>query len=97
MHSGYGDPPDKVEWEAPEVKQRKGSKWDPIASMLKANPGRWACIGRNIPTSIVTVMKKGELVCFRPAGSFEATVRNHTDRWQGDVYARYIGEDGEHK
>lgn len=87
------DPPDKLEWEAPPGSTtRKGSKWDPIAAALKSRPGQWACIGRNMPTGIVTTIRKGGLICFRPEGAFEAVVRNHTGRWSGDVYVRYVGD-----
>lgn len=93
------EPPDKIEWTPPPPPKqgvKKGSKWDPVAKELKANPGRWACLGRDIPTGIVTTIRKGELKCFQPAGSFEAVTRNHTSRWQADVYARYVGENQQH-
>ena len=92
-------PPDKIEWEdpAPRASKGAGSRWDPVARVLRQNPGKWACIGRNVPTGIVTTINKGGLKCFRPEGAFEATTRNHTERWVADVYARYVGEAGEHK
>lgn len=91
------EPPSELEWEAPPPSaQRKGSKWDPIARALKNRPGQWACIGRAIPTGIISTINKGELKCFRPVGSFEAVSRNHTERWVADVYVRYVGENGEH-
>lgn len=91
------EPPNQLEWEAPPPGQiKKGSKWDPIARALKQRPGQWACIGRAIPTSIVTTITKGGLKCFAPAGSFEAVTRNHTERWVADVYVRYVGEDGDY-
>ena len=87
------EPPDHVEWETPPPSTaRKGSKWAPIAKMLRDNPGRWACIGRDIPTGIVSTINKGQLKCFQPEGAFEAVTRNHTARWQADVYVRYVGE-----
>jgi hypothetical protein len=90
-------PPENLVWEAPTPgSARKGSKWDPIARALQARPGEWACIGRNIPTGIIPTINKGGLKCFRPAGSFEAVSRNHTSRWEADVFVRYVGEDREH-
>ena len=86
--------PTELEWEDPEPKQHKGSKWDPVARMLKAHPGKWACLGRGMPTSVVTDINKGTLKCWRPVGAFEATTRNHSERWIADVYARYVGDDG---
>ena len=70
--------------------------WDPVARALRNRPGEWACIGRAIPTGIITVINRGDVKCFQPAGSFEAVSRNHTERWVADVYARYIGVDGEY-
>lgn len=88
------EPPKKIEWEEPPPKTtRSGSKWDPIAKALKSRPGQWACIGRNIPTTVVTDINRGTLICWRPEGAFEAVTRNHTDRWKADVYARYVGEE----
>jgi hypothetical protein len=91
------DPPEQLEWEAPPPSAaRRGSKWDPIAKALKQRPGQWACIGRDIPTTIVTTIRNGGLRCFQPKGSFEAATRNHSSRWQADVYVRYVGENQEH-
>ena len=98
MTSKY-DPPERITWETPphpERPQRKGSKWTPIADQLKANPGRWACIGRNMETGIVTVIRQAKVKCFEPEGSFEVMTRNHTSRWVADVYVRYVGENQEH-
>jgi hypothetical protein len=91
---GAYEPPKEISWEDPAPREhKKGSKWDPIAKMLKEHPGKWACLGRNMPTSIVTTIRSGSLKCFQPAGSFEAATRNHTDRWVADVYVRYIGDE----
>jgi hypothetical protein len=45
--------------------------------------------------SYLTAIKNGELKAYRPAGSFEATTRKNGER--RDIYARYIGENGEHR
>ena len=91
------EPPERLEWEAPPPGgSRRGSKWDPIARALRQHPGKWACLGRGIPTSIVTTINRGQLKCFQPEGSFEAVTRNHVERWTADVYVRYVGEDGQH-
>ena len=93
---GYNDPPKKLEWEEPPPRpprKQPGSKWDPIAKALKSRPGQWACIGRDIPTSIIPVINDAKLKCFQPAGAFESVSRNHTARWQADVYARYVGDE----
>ena len=64
--------PTQLEWEDPEPRTRKGSAWEPVARALKAHPGKWACIGRNIPTSVITQINRGDLKCFQPEGHFEA-------------------------
>jgi hypothetical protein len=91
------EPPDKIEWEEPPPREsRGGSKWDPIARVLRSRPGQWACIGRDIATSVVTDIRRGTLKCWQPEGSFEVATRNHTERWRADVYVRYVGENREH-
>ena len=90
-------PPTNLEWVAPPpAETRRGSRWDPIAKVLRSRPGQWACIGRDIPTGIVTTIRRGGIKCFAPEGSFEVVVRNHTSRWQGDIYVRYVGDHQEH-
>lgn len=54
------------------------------AEALKAQPGRWAVLP-DLPASAVPAMKDGAASAYRPAGAFEAVVRN------GQVYARYVG------
>lgn len=94
---GNTDPPDRLEWEAPAPKiTPRGSKWTPIAEALKSRPGQWACIGRNVQTGVVTAIRGGQLKCWQPKGAFEVTVRNHTSRWSGDVYVRYVGDNQEY-
>ena len=85
--SGRRQPP------RPDVKAASGTPW-PTA--LRNRPGQWACLGRGIPTGIITTINQGALKCFKPVGSFEAVTRNHTNRWEADVYARYVGENGEY-
>jgi hypothetical protein len=91
-------PPERLEWSDPPEphKQRRGSRWDPVAQALRDHPGQWACLGRDMETGIVTVVRQGQLKCFQPKGAFEALVRNHTGRWSGDVYVRYIGDNQEY-
>jgi hypothetical protein len=99
MASSQAQPPEHLTWEPPPPSKsaaHKGSKWDPVAKQLRANPGRWACLGRDIPTGIVSTIRNGELKCFKPKGAFEAVTRNHSERWQADVFARYVGENQEY-
>jgi hypothetical protein len=70
------------------------SRYDRVAEVLRANPGRWALIydgslkGRQ---GAAHQIRQGALRAFTPAGDFDATTR-----WQGDrlrIYARYLGGD----
>lgn len=94
-----GQPPENFEWQEPPDRQyRKPSKWQPVADALRANPGKWAKIVSNGNVGIKSVAEKGELRCFQPAGSFEGrTVVSQGRMWVGDVYLRYVGEDGEYR
>jgi hypothetical protein len=91
--------PREMEWsDPPPPPVRKGSQWDPIAAALKSNPGQWAKVVTDGNISLKTDAERGVLRCFRPAGSFEGrVVISPGKRWQGDVYLRYIGENGEYK
>src|SRR5262245_32281925 len=89
--------PKELVWEEPPARApRKGSQWDAIAAALKSNPGQWAKVVSTGNVSLKSDAEKGVLRCFRPAGSFEGrVVLEHGKRWEGDVYLRYIGENGE--
>ena len=82
----------KIRWEAPPKRAVPTGKYEAIAKALKANPGQWAIISENAPGSYAVSIKRGLLVGFTPAGSFEATTRrNSTRNKRVTVYARYIG------
>jgi hypothetical protein len=66
-----------------------------IVEALRATPGEWALVLRGATRSAATEISHGTLLAYRPAGSFEATARKNGDRH--DIYARYVGEDGEHR
>jgi hypothetical protein len=67
------------------------------ADELRAHPGRWAKVlaSQSNPAQAVR-LKTGRLVAFRPAGSFEATLRTVGKTPEGkplyDLYARYVGD-----
>jgi hypothetical protein len=70
-------------------------KWEQEAKELRANPGQWGRIttkkSQSQATNLRTNIRKGILVAFRPPAAFEVVTRG------ADVWARYVGEDGEHK
>lgn len=66
-----------------------------IAAALKAAPDRWALIGKH-PSSgraagTATSYRRGIIVAFRPAGSFEAVSRKIADGEYG-VWVRFVGD-----
>ena len=62
---------------------------------LLDHPGKWAIVhtGRSkaSASSLAYHIRNGSSASYRPAGAFEATVRDK------EVYARYVGPDGEHR
>lgn len=55
-----------------------------IADALRSEPGRWAMLP-DLPNSISTSIRSGTHAAYRPAGAFDAAVR------QGNLYVRYVG------
>jgi hypothetical protein len=88
--------------EPPPAKPRGGSnkgtgKWAEIAKALKERPGEWALIGEGVSATLVSRINKAtQTSAFDPAGAFQATGRNY-DNSRCDIYARYVGENGEHR
>lgn len=62
-----------------------------IAVQLRRRPGEWAVV-QEVPylPQLAMQMNRGAYAPYRPAGSFEATVRTEGDLHL--VYARYVGE-----
>lgn len=92
-----------IEWKTPSEPRRGGrtSKHDDaykaVSDNLRLNPERWALIATNANVNLAEGIKRGRNRFFRPAGSFEATVRG-TKRQDGkivasEIYARFVGKD----
>jgi len=58
---------------------------DAIAAALRQKPGQWAMLP-DAPGSLAGQIHYGSVIAYRPAGSYEAHIR------QGNVYARYRGD-----
>lgn len=91
-----------IAWEDPppqrESRKRKESKWAPYARMMKQQPGRWAKLVEHSEIGVVTGIKHGHIVAFRPPEAWEVRiVLDDGKRWIGTVWVRYIGENGEFK
>jgi hypothetical protein len=86
----FVDPPDHRTW-----RRGPSAKHVTIAKALRAVPGAWALVQTGVTRSMAVWISKGRGTAYRPAGSFEATARMNGDRY--DIYARYVGENGEHR
>jgi hypothetical protein len=80
-----------MEWKDPPLDHwNMNGPWLDIAAELKARPNEWALIihyddlGR--AANLASTIRHGHNNAWRPRLTFEARSR------QGDVYARYIGE-----
>ncbi|GIF08709.1 hypothetical protein [Actinoplanes siamensis] len=97
-------PAEILRWETPPPPARPGngitgSRWDQVAEQLRDERGRWAVVYEgeaNNASSIASVIRMGNVACFRPTGDFEAVSRRSPATGRVAVYARYLG-DGSHR
>lgn len=93
-----------VRWEDPPPPSGKGgrnpgtpsSRYTTVADELRARPGDWAVIERfagRRNNGLATKVAMGAMLCFTPAGDFEARTRHRNGEVL--VYARYLGDGGE--
>ncbi len=92
-----------IRWENPPLSRRGSgypqglgkSQWAEVADDLRAHPGDWALIAEGpVPgpnSGLATQIRMGQMVCFSPAGDFDAEVRrqDHVRK----VWACYLGDD----
>jgi hypothetical protein len=64
--------------------------WEKVADELRNHPGTWALVADDALSAYVSQIKNGRLTAFRPAGSFDARVRNGNGV-RGNLYIRYTG------
>ncbi|WIM97810.1 hypothetical protein ACTOB_001364 [Actinoplanes oblitus] len=91
-----------IRWENPPPPARPGqhltgSRWDGVAEILRDERGRWAVVYEgdvNNASSIASVIRMGNVACFRPTGDFEAVSRRSSTTGLTTVYARYLGDGG---
>lgn len=93
-----------VRWEAPPPPARGGrgrpagaesSRYSAIAIALRERPGEWALVEeaeRASNTGLATKIQLGSMLCFTPAGDFEAVTRQRGRLFR--TYARYLGDGG---
>lgn len=89
--------------ELPPALRGRGQREDlsqEISDALAARPGEWAKIGRYSQSYAMRV-KTGAIKAFEPAGSFEAVSRNTSrdddGKVRADIWARYVGPNGEYR
>ncbi len=66
-----------------------------IAQELRDNPGEWALLTENGANTLSMQIKRGQIAAYRPSGAFESVTRD-VKGTRAKIYARYIGENGEH-
>jgi hypothetical protein len=82
-----------VKWQTPPESKTSGrpSKNQHVAEALRARPGQWALIHEAAASrSFTTIIMKGRVTAFEPAGEFEAVSRRRQDG-RFDIYARFVG------
>lgn len=90
-----------IRWEKPPPSRRLGgypvgqgkSRWAAVAEELRAHPGEWALIAESplgVNGGLATQIRMGHMVCWSPAGDFDAETR----RADGvrKVWACYVGD-----
>jgi hypothetical protein len=85
-----------LRWEAPpRAQHRPGSsgrsRYERIADELRQRPGQWGVVleaGGN-RTAMATHIRRGHILCFTPAGDFDAVARQR--RGRTTIYARFLG------
>jgi len=67
--------------------------WYEVADLAKANPGEWIKVDGLAHSANAYQVRTAHLVAFRPAGAFEATLRNRDKEQKGraELYVRFIG------
>lgn len=91
-----------LRWEEPPATRRKGgypqglskSRWADVADDLRARPGEWALIAETAVATnsgLATQIRMGQMVCFSPAGDFDAETRRKDGVRK--VWAVYVGDD----
>lgn len=91
----------RIYFEEPPPRQTRpmgSTKNEQIAAKLRKRPGDWAKIGTygsaSSMNSVAHQIRHGKLTPYTPEGSFEAVAR--TVGGKHNVWARYVGEGGEH-
>lgn len=83
-----------LQWE-----QRVGApaKWLPEAREMRRHPGQWTLFLEDVGTGTVSHMRRGTPAF--PKGQFEFTVRglDKSTQRSKQLWARYIGENGEYR
>lgn len=91
-----------IRWERPPPPSHSGgyplgrgkSRWEPVADELRAQPREWALIAegpiKGANRALATQIRMGHLVCFSPAGDFDAESRREDGILR--VWAVFVGD-----
>lgn len=89
-----------LKFQDPPARGNNGSHHEEMAKALRSEPGRWALLAEAASSNaLATNIKGGAIKAYRPSGSFESTTRSvktADGKQYFDIYARFIGDDGEY-
>lgn len=85
--------PHKVQFGTPPP-QRRDYHWAEVAEQLRAQPGEWAKVHENLPSSVVWTINRGKVAAVAPHLGFETrTADNKADetgkRWCAELWMVY--------
>jgi hypothetical protein len=89
-------PAHKVQFGTPPP-QRRDYHWTEVAEQLRAQPGVWAKVHADLPSSVVWTINRGRVAPVAPHRGFETrTVGNRPDekgkRWCAELWMVYLPE-----
>lgn len=76
---------------------KRSQEWQELADTCRANVGVWFHATDQSPAAANNV-ESGRLAAFRPVGSWEAVMREVkvvSGKRRGDLYVRFVGEEGD--
>jgi hypothetical protein len=91
---------DEIKWEVPPTAKGKYygnvGKYVAIANALRKRPLEWAIVSGDTQGNLASMIRKGKVKGFSPAGSFEAVSRTNPENTSRTnprctVYARFVG------
>lgn len=86
---------EEIRWEKPTTDGRSRHRdYEPIAAALRGNPGAWAVLSEDSPSSLAVNLRQGKYKAFRPVSDYEATTRHLPEHApnRARIYVRFVGK-----